>query len=141
MVPTATIEPLLGTDNSIILTGQVAHPDDVDVVKNLVMTVLPPDVRPSIVNALRVTSAGPAVAVRPLLDGGKAVPEVSGLGGLRAQSDPVTAPTAFVNPRVEPGKVHWHPSFQAACAASLQKYSGKPVLLFQMLGKLDEQFC
>ncbi len=50
------------------------------------------------------------------------------------------APAAAVaNPRVEPGKVRWHADFAAACAAS-QK-SGKPVLLFQMMGKLDEQFC
>jgi hypothetical protein len=43
------------------------------------------------------------------------------------------------NPKVEPGKVKWHPSFAAACAAA--KKSGKPVLLFQMMGKLDDQFC
>jgi hypothetical protein len=43
------------------------------------------------------------------------------------------------NPRVAPGKVNWHPSFEAACAAS--KKSGKPVLLFQLLGQLDKQFC
>jgi len=44
-----------------------------------------------------------------------------------------------VNPKVAPGKVRWHPDFATACAAS--KASGKPVLLFQMMGKLDEQFC
>ena len=43
------------------------------------------------------------------------------------------------NPRVEPGKVKWHKDFAAACAAG--KKSGKPVLLFQMMGKLDEKFC
>ena len=43
------------------------------------------------------------------------------------------------NPRVAPGKVNWHPSFEAACEAS--KKSGKPVLLFQLLGQLDKQFC
>ena len=43
------------------------------------------------------------------------------------------------NPKVEPGKVRWHPTFQAACDAARQ--SGKPVLLFQMMGKLDDQFC
>jgi hypothetical protein len=43
------------------------------------------------------------------------------------------------NPKVAPGKVKWHPSFEEACTAA-QK-SGKPVLLFQMMGKLDEQFC
>lgn len=43
------------------------------------------------------------------------------------------------NPTVAPGKVNWHPSFAAACEAS--KKSGKPVLLFQLLGHLDKQFC
>ena len=45
----------------------------------------------------------------------------------------------FVNPKVQPGKVHWHPSLAVACEAA--KKSGKPVLLFQMMGKLDDQFC
>ena len=43
------------------------------------------------------------------------------------------------NPKVQPGKVRWHAGFAAACAAA--RTSGKPVLLFQMMGKLDEQFC
>jgi len=43
------------------------------------------------------------------------------------------------NRSVEPGKVHWHASFDAARAAS--KVSGKPVLLFHMMGRLDRQFC
>jgi hypothetical protein len=47
--------------------------------------------------------------------------------------------TAFVNPKVEPGKVKWHTDFATARAASAK--SGKPVLLFQMMGKLDDQFC
>lgn len=50
-----------------------------------------------------------------------------------------TAPAAEDNPRVAPGKVNWHASFEAACEAS--KKSGKPVLLFQLLGHLDKQFC
>lgn len=45
----------------------------------------------------------------------------------------------FVNPKVEPGKVRWHKDLAAACAASAK--TGKPVLLFQMMGKLDDQFC
>ena len=43
------------------------------------------------------------------------------------------------NPKVEPGKVTWHATFATACAAA--KKSGKPVVLFQMMGKLDDQFC
>jgi hypothetical protein len=45
----------------------------------------------------------------------------------------------FINPKVEPGKVKWHADFKAARAAAAK--SGKPVLLFQMMGNLDEQFC
>jgi len=45
----------------------------------------------------------------------------------------------FVNPKVAPGKVRWHTDFSIACETS--KKSGKPVLLFQMMGKLDDQFC
>jgi hypothetical protein len=43
------------------------------------------------------------------------------------------------NPKVKPGDVKWHPSFAEACKAA--EKSGKPVLLFQMMGKLDDQFC
>jgi len=43
------------------------------------------------------------------------------------------------NPKVQPGLVRWHKDFNEACAAA--KKSGKPVLLFQMMGKLDDQFC
>ena len=46
---------------------------------------------------------------------------------------------AFVNPRVPPGKVRWHPDFAAACTAAAR--SGKPVLLFQMMGRLDQKLC
>lgn len=45
----------------------------------------------------------------------------------------------FDNPKVEPGKVKWHASFDDACKAS--EKSGKPVLLLQMMGKLDHKFC
>ena len=43
------------------------------------------------------------------------------------------------NPTVEPGKVKWHPSLADACAAA--RKSGKPVLVFHMMGQLDKQFC
>jgi len=45
----------------------------------------------------------------------------------------------FVNPKVQPGKVRWHATLADACAAASK--SKKPVLLFQMMGKLDDQFC
>lgn len=52
---------------------------------------------------------------------------------------PVPQADALANPKVEPGKVRWHADFDAARAAAAK--SGKPVLLFQLMGKLDERFC
>jgi hypothetical protein len=43
------------------------------------------------------------------------------------------------NPKVEPGKVRWHASVEAARAAAAR--SGKPVMIFYMMGKLDDRFC
>ncbi|WP_439629872.1 hypothetical protein [Gemmata sp.] len=53
-------------------------------------------------------------------------------------------PTAVVaprgdNPPVAPGLVKWHASFADAQAAA--RVSGRPVLLFHMMGQLDKQFC
>ena len=60
---------------------------------------------------------------------------------LARQSAPAPAAEsgAFVNPKVQPGKVRWHKDFEAACRAA--EKSGKPVLLFQMMGRLDQKFC
>ncbi len=59
---------------------------------------------------------------------------------------PITEPMPTVtieakpaNPLVEPGKVHWHATTEVALAAA--KLSKKPVLVFQMMGQLDQQFC
>ena len=52
---------------------------------------------------------------------------------------PAARPEDPANPRVAPGLVRWHPDLAAAQAAS--RASGKPVLLFQMLGNLDDEFC
>lgn len=46
---------------------------------------------------------------------------------------------APASPKAEPGKVRWHRDFAAACAAAGK--SRKPVLLFQLMGKLDDRFC
>jgi hypothetical protein len=51
----------------------------------------------------------------------------------------VMKPQALNNPSVKPGLVCWHSSFAEACEASGRTH--KPVLLFQLLGKLDHQFC
>jgi hypothetical protein len=57
-------------------------------------------------------------------------------GNIRSLVPPVAEPT---NPAVRPGRVRWHADFAAACAAG--RGSGKPVFLFQMLGRLDQKFC
>jgi hypothetical protein len=59
--------------------------------------------------------------------------------GAPANPPPPTPPVASDNPKVEPGKVKWHADFAAACEAA--KKSGKPVLLFHMMGNLDDKFC
>ena len=43
------------------------------------------------------------------------------------------------NPQVLPGKVNWYESLDAAYGASA--LSGKPVLLFQLLGNLNDEYC
>lgn len=42
------------------------------------------------------------------------------------------------NLKVRPGDVKWHSDFDSACKAA--EKSGRPVMLFQMMGKLDERF-
>jgi hypothetical protein len=58
-------------------------------------------------------------------------------------SEPLQASPAAArdqaNPAVRPGQVRWHEGFAAACAAG--RRSGKPVLLFHMMGRLDQKFC
>jgi len=89
----------------------------------------------------RDAQPGPAAALSKLkLDVGKGAierPTKNILAG--SFGKPGGESGTFLNPKVEPGKVRWHPDFATARAASVK--SGKPVLLFQMLGKLDDQFC
>lgn len=63
-------------------------------------------------------------------------PAANLLAGLSAAAPPAADP---VNPRVPPGKVRWHRDLAAACAAA--RTSHKPVLVFHMMGKLDDRFC
>jgi hypothetical protein len=51
----------------------------------------------------------------------------------------VEKPAAEDNPRVKPGLVNWHASVADARAAA--EKSGRPVLVFHMMGRLDRQFC
>lgn len=55
-----------------------------------------------------------------------------------AAAEESTAAPADDNPRVEPGKVQWHDGVDAAIVAA--KSSGKPVLVFHLLGQLDQRF-
>lgn len=43
------------------------------------------------------------------------------------------------NRRVPPGRVAWCRDFTAACAVA--RNSGKPVMHFFMMGRLDQEFC
>lgn len=89
-------------------------------------------------SALALATAGGAEKARvDLKDIRKMAIEAPTKTVLAAASAP--AGDKFVNPKVAPGLVKWQPTFAAACEAS--RRSGKPVLLFQMMGKLDEQFC
>lgn len=42
------------------------------------------------------------------------------------------------NPEVQPGLVRWHADWEQAKSAAAR--SGKPILLFQLLGQLDREF-
>jgi hypothetical protein len=76
----------------------------------------------------------------PPVDRGKRFIELPTENIIARSGDEAKAPAReFDNPKVAPGKVAWHKDLATACAAS--KTSGKPVLLFQMMGKLDDKFC
>lgn len=88
---------------------------------------------------LTACSAFALIASQPEPDAGKKKIESSSKK-LIAETAPAPRPVASAadNPTVEPGKVKWHRSFEAARTAAAN--SGKPVLLFQMMGRLDQQF-
>jgi hypothetical protein len=75
----------------------------------------------------------------PLADRGKRRVERPTESILAKGADAAAPAKGFDNPKVASGKVTWHKDLATACAAS--KTSGKPVLLFQMMGKLDDKFC
>ena len=95
----------------------------------------------SATEVVRSSSApAPAVPTAPRFDAPKsAAIELPAIAALRSSAASAAASDKFVNPKVQPGEVQWHETFAAACAASAK--SGKPVLLFQMMGKLDQEFC
>lgn len=81
----------------------------------------------------------PPSAPKPKMDHGKYTVELPAKRVLARTGAAPAAPADFVNSKVEPGKVRWHADFAAACRAAAK--SGKPVLLFHMMGRLDEKFC
>lgn len=89
-----------------------------------------------------VQQAPPNAEVATFLDDGSKfrieAPTKKILAG-RTVPSPSAPGSTFINPKVEPGKVRWHKTFADACSAAGK--SGKPVLLFQMMGHLDERFC
>lgn len=56
-----------------------------------------------------------------------------------APTKPVVQGDKIENIAACPGQVAWHKDFETACHTS--RKSGKPVLLIEMLGRLDEEFC
>jgi hypothetical protein len=81
----------------------------------------------------------PVIPARPIRDVGKRAIELPTKRLIAARSSTNSTAARADNPKVEPGKVRWHRDFAAACAASTR--SKKPVMLFHMMGKLDDQFC
>jgi hypothetical protein len=85
-----------------------------------------------------VTKGGIEAPTKRLLAGATGQPALPGQASNPTTGQPTPVPGSD-NPKVAPGKVRWHTDFAAACEAA--RKSGKPVLLFQMMGKLDDQFC
>ncbi len=52
---------------------------------------------------------------------------------------PISAPPAVAMVKVKPGLVSWHKDLTAAMNSASK--SGKPVLVFHMMGALDDRFC
>lgn len=55
------------------------------------------------------------------------------------RADEGVAPVSSSDRKVTPGKVHWHRSLADAIVAA--EKTKKPVLHFQLLGDLDQEFC
>ena len=89
---------------------------------------------------LTVTEPSAAKPAEPSKeDIGKLTPKTAIESPLKNLTASKTSDGEFVNPKVAPGMIKWHAGFDSACVAASK--SGKPVLLFQMMGKLDDQFC
>jgi hypothetical protein len=84
-----------------------------------------------------VGAANPTASPKDMTKGVIVRPAKAVLAGASAGAS--AAAPDFVNPKVQAGKVKWHADFATACAASAR--SKKPVLLFHLMGRLDQQFC
>jgi hypothetical protein len=101
------------------------------------------------VAALAVPGAAAAILVgrslwaapnAPPVDRTKKVIELRPQALLASTAPVLAAPApAFNNPKVAPGKVRWHADQDTAVKAAGR--SGKPVLVFLMMGRLDQRFC
>ncbi|MBC8352652.1 MAG: hypothetical protein H8E66_11720 [Planctomycetes bacterium] len=92
---------------------------------------------------LKVVVAEQAADVRKSVDARKFVIEssVKSLVGKETTGDEPPSEElgeGKENSRVQPGLVRWHPDWEHAKLAGAQ--SGKPILLFQLLGQLDREF-
>lgn len=87
---------------------------------------------PALAIALAATATPPRIP-----DARKAVVEAPIKKKLKAPG-PVHAVPPRLGETVAPGDVSWHPDIATAQRASMK--SKKPVLLFQLLGDLDQRF-
>jgi hypothetical protein len=126
----------------------VATPAELEAVRRALEARLLDVRKGSIENPAKAVIAAPApprvdapksVAEQPARDVVSRTAAILARHGFTTPPAKAAPPAAPANPKVVPGKVRWHASF--ADAASAAQRSGKPVLLFQMLGKLDDQFC
>lgn len=81
-----------------------------------------------------VTFKAPLASSTPL----ESVPDTPVPAAEDAGDDPAGDSSSEHNPRVLPGLVEWHATFDDACAAARE--SGRPVLLFQLMGNLNQRF-
>ena len=88
--------------------------------------------------AVLALAAMQAASAQNFADMTKGVREVPTARLLR-NTDSVPLTSKVPNPKVKPGLVDWHASVNDALLAA--RTTGKPVLLLNLLGNLDEGFC
>jgi hypothetical protein len=122
----------LGVPNAWTQAPAPATPARPDVSKYLVVE------KP--VTALVAQSAPATAALAATVDPSKRKRVEPAVSRVVAGTAPATTtPSSPNNPTVEPGKVKWHKTLADAQAAA--EKSGRPVLVFHMMGQLDKQFC